>query len=251
MAPAAGAGDNGQVRWFSAALLLALAVFGFACDGDDSNGTTTPTDATPVAAAEALNRAERALNDLQSFHFLLSHENGGSPIALGLVMNQAEGDLNKPDQVRASVEAMAAGLNVEVQFITVGQNVWITNPFNGRWQELNTDVAGNTFFDPSTGVGAAIEAVKDPTIGPGEELDGTPTFLIEGLVDAERLVAFAPDAEPGRDVRVKAWVRAQDYAPVRLRLEGPLIAADAENIVRQLDLSAFNEPVEIEPPEIS
>ncbi len=227
------------------ALLLFLAASPACGGGDDSAPPPQPS----VTAAEALTKAGAAIGRLKSFHFLITHENGGSNIALGLVMTQAEGDISAPDRMYAKVKATSAGLNINVQTINIGDQVWITNPFNGQWQELPTGIKGNDLFNPSTGVAAALGAATNPAIAAGEAIDGVATFLITATVDSGKVEAFAPVAEAGIPVAVKVWLRASDFVPVRMRLEGGLAPTEAANLVRQLDLSAFDEPVEINPPE--
>ena len=80
-----------------------------------------------------------------------------------------------------------------------------------------------------------------------EVTDGVPTYRIEGDVDSGVLEAAAPIAEPGLSVHVTAWVD-RDFTIRRLRLEGPFSPGEPAGIARVLDLSRFDEPVEIEPP---
>src|SRR3712207_215387 len=100
--------------------LLAIATVVVAC-GDDggrdqaASGTATGTPARPDPSALAMQAADQ-IEATTSFHFLLQHENGGTPIVLNLEMTRAEGDLVKPDRLRADVEAVGKQLgNAHVQ----------------------------------------------------------------------------------------------------------------------------------------
>lgn len=226
---------------------LFLSVVPVACNSDDPTGTPAPA----LSGQEVLAKSNAAIGKLKSFHFLLNHENGGSVIALGLTMTRAEGDVIVPDRVFADVTATAGGLDVKVKAITIGDQIWLTNPFNGQWQAVETDFTGSDLFNPATGVTAAFNAAaRSATVTGNEEIEGDQTYLVEATVDAGELEGFAPVAEAGTPVKVRAWIRASDFLPLRLRVEGPLSANEPEGLARQLDLSNFDESVEVTPPPV-
>jgi len=224
-----------------------LALLAISCSGDDATSTPAPS----LSGPEVLARSTEAIDKLTAFHFLLNHENGGSVIALGLTMTRAEGDVVVPDRVFAEVEATAGGLDAKVQAITIADQIWLTNPFNGQWQAVETDFTGSDLFNPATGVAAAFDAASESArVVSTEELEGEQVYVIEATVDAGDLEGFAPVAEPGIPVQVRAWIRTSDFLPLRLRVEGPLSANEPEGLARQLDLSNFDEAVEVTPPPV-
>ena len=233
-------------------LIAATAVVGFvlllaACGGSE---TPTPAPSPTVTAAEALERAAAAVDALKSFEFLLTHENGGSAIALGLEMTEAEGEIIMPEKMHAKVKAQSGGIKVNVDVIAIGDAVWITNPFDRKWMELPGGISGNDLFNPSTGVSSALRGVTSPTIVGIETIDETEAMLVQGTIDASKLQSFAPAAEAGLPVVVKAWLRTSDFVPLRLRLEGPLSVSEPANLARQLDLASFDEEFDIEQPPV-
>ncbi len=185
---------------------------------------------------------------LKTFHFRLEHENGTSPIPLGLDLETAEGDVVVPDRMSAEIEAKANGAVVQVKVIGVGDKGWITNPFSRKWQALPEGTNIKDVFDPAAGVKAVVGALTNAKVVKEEKVAGVSTYLVEGEVDSGVLEAAAPVAEPGLTVAVKAWVGVDDSLPRRIRLEGPFAPGEPDNIVRKLDLSRFDEPLTIEPP---
>jgi hypothetical protein len=229
-----------------AALLPVLA----ACGGDSAS-KTTPGPAQPDPGDLVTKAAER-LNNVRSFHFVLAHENGTSPIVMGLSMKRAEGDMVLPDRLRADIGAVATrlgGVNVQVQFVAVGENAKITNPFDRtQWVSLPGQSPLADIFDPAAGSIAALRAVQNPRLVGEDKIEGTPVWAVTGDLDAETMQGFIPVAEKGYRVKGTAWIGADDPLVYRIRLDGPFGSADPANIVRTVELSRFDKPVSIELP---
>lgn len=244
------------IRALAACVLLALALVPAACGGDKKE--TPSTAATAVATpsrpdpATLSRQAADAVERLNSFHFVLEHENGGTPIDLGLTMNRAEGDFLKPDRLRADIDAVASQLGntkIKAKVVGVGNQAKITNPFApSQYVALPGKNSLADLFDPSAGTTAAMRAVKNPQITGEETINGVPVWRIEGDVDATALKAFANLAEPGYTVKGTTWIGKERPLVHRIRLDGPLGSKDAKGIVRKIDLSKFDEPVTIELP---
>ena len=224
---------------------LVFAVFlAVACGGgeDEDGGAPLPT------AEDILARLVARVDDLETFHFRLEHENGTSPIPLGLELETAEGDVVVPDRMEAEIRAKAGTAIVRVKVIGVGDEGWMTNPFSRDWQPLPEGTNIRDVFNPGAGVKAIVGALTNVEVVKEEKVEGVSTYLIEGEVDSGVLEAAAPIAEPGLTVVVKAWVGSEDFLPRRIRLEGPFFPGEPDNIVRKLELSRFDEPLSIEPP---
>jgi hypothetical protein len=244
-------------RAIVAVLLASLLLVGVACGSDDSKDdaasnapTGTPAPPDPAMLAQ---QAADAIEAVKSFHFLVEHENGGTPIVLNLLMTRAEGDIVKPDRLRADVEAKASQLgnaNVKVKVVNVGDEAQVTNPFNARdWVTLPGQNRLADIFDPGAGTTAALRSAKDLKITGEETLNGVKVWRMEGMVDAAELSAVASTiAEPGYTAKGTVWIGQATPLVHRVRLEGPLGSKDPQNIVRTIDLSKFDENVTIDLP---
>jgi len=240
-----------------AAAMALLALVAVACKDDKKNETDQGAQAAPTAPprpdpAVLARQAADQVEALKTFHFVLEHENGGSPIALNLTMNRAEGDIVKPDRLRADVDAIASQLgnaNVKVRVVSIGDSAQITNPFNrAQWLALPGTNKLSDIFDPAAGTTAALRSAKNLTITGEETLNGVKVWKLEGDVDAAALEGFTNVAEPGYTVKGTAWIGQDKPLVHRIRLDGPLGSKDAPNIVRKIDLSKFDEPLTIDRP---
>jgi hypothetical protein len=79
-------------------------------------------------------------------------------------------------------------------------------------------------------------------------VDGVATLKVEGTIDSGELREALGFAREGHTVKAEAWIGAEDSLPRRIRLTGRLVSTENEDVQRQIDLSRFGEPVEINPP---
>lgn len=221
-----------------------LAAFALSCGGDgggENGGPLPPGD-------EVLAKAVQAVDTMQTFHFRLEHENGTSRIPLNLQLSTAEGNVIVPDRLWARLDTKAGQQPVRVEVIGIGDEGWITNPFNRQWQPLPSGTTIKDVFDPAQGVKVVANSLQEPRVTGEEEVDGVPSYVLEGKVQSDVLEAAAPIAEPGFTIRIKAWVGKDDSLMRRIYLEGPIAADEPQDIIRKLEISEFNAPVTITPP---
>jgi hypothetical protein len=232
------------VRRFTILLLIATALLlSTACGGDeDGDG------GAEISAEDALMRTEEAWQNVRSFHFRLTHENGSTEIPLNLQLTTAEGDFVLPDRLRAEVEAEAGNIDVSVNAIAIGDRTWITNPFTRRFQSLSGTISLRDIFDPAELVATAIGSIRNATIVGQESVDGVPSYRIRGELDSAVLTEALGIVEPGQVLEVELWSGVEDGLPRQVRLEGPLNPDEEADIARELRLSRFNETVDIQPP---
>ena len=244
--------------------VCALLLLGAACGSSKKKNNNTANSAataaasrTPLALATAtptlsaqdlLSAAQSTLQADSSFHFILNHENGTTPIADGIAMRRAEGDIVKPDRFMATVDGTIGGKqSVSVKAINVGSQVWI-NLFGDKYTPLPNGVGAATFLDPNNGVTKAITGAKNPQIVGPDTINSVAVTEISATVDAGDLTALASQAQAGKSVPGKIWIGNSDHQVYRIRLEGPLDDQEPANIARQIDLSKFNETLDIQPP---
>ena len=242
--------------WRPLALLAALGI-PLALASASAVGQTEPAgDDADQAAVELLQRAAETMADVSSFHFVLRNERGSTSIIEGLEVESFEGDVQRPDRFQAEVTASFAGVPVQVRIVGIGTRIWFSNPLGGEdvYQELPAEAA-TAALNPDALLRAAVAAIQDPVIIGEDEIDGEPATLVAGSVDFARLALGTPtpaDAPPDPDLPteplpVQIWIDEAGRV-VRLRLEGPLTPVEPDNVVRRLELSAFDEPVDIQPP---
>ncbi|GBD16988.1 hypothetical protein HRbin26_01899 [bacterium HR26] len=221
------------------ALLLLLAP---ACSRKEEVETT-------VDPAHLVSAAADRLDQVKSFHFVLTHESGGTPILQTMLLTQAEGDVARPGQMKAQLDVEAVGAALQLQFIGIGDQAWLSNPFNpAEWQPL-PDTAADDVLNVEA-LPEVLRQIKDARLIGQETVDGVATYHIQGKLDSGDLAAVVPSgAEPGLEVTVDLWIGKDDSIVRRVVVSGALTFNEATTMKRTLELSGFDQPVTITPPQ--
>jgi lipoprotein LprA len=218
-----------------------------------------PSAAADDEAVALLDRAAATMAGLESFHFTLTTPRGQTLFMENLELAALEGDVQRPDRFRATATARAAIVEVEVQVIGIGTRLWVSDPMAGGESYIEIDLAEEggpeaaltDLLNPDRLLLEAVGLIEEPAIVGEEEIDGVETTLVEGVFDPSRLSEVATPVPPGlltgEPLLVGIWIDEEGRVR-RMELDGPLTEAEERNVTRRLDLSAFNEPVEIEPP---
>ena len=221
---------------------------------------TVPSSAAQDTEADALlRRAAETMADLEAFHFELTTPRGQTVFMENFELAGLEGDVQRPDRFRASVTAKASIIELTVKVVGIGTRLWVTNPMaeGEEYQEIDLNEGAGTdggplvdLLNPDRILLQAVERIENPTIAGENEIDGVAATRVDGMVDLSRIQPSGtpvPGLRTDRPMPVSIWIDEQGRV-LRLELEGPLTEAESADVVRRLDLSAFDEPVDIQPP---
>jgi hypothetical protein len=214
------------------ALALALA----ACS------TSSGLDASAI-----LTRAAAKFQATQSFHFALTAANLGANDPLPITA--ANGDVQRPDKLKASATANLAGFAVQTQLVIIGQSEWISNPLTGQFEP--TQAYGNllVIFDAQQGVGAILAHLLKPSAPVSSTSASGACWKISGTVSASDLAAVVGGGDTtGKAVPVSVCIGKNDDQLYSATLSGAVLASDTDKTTRTFVLSAFDRPVTIQPP---
>lgn len=229
-----------MVRWIIPA--LATAVLAAACGSETAATTTIPLP----PAEEILAEAAVTMEAIQTLRYEI--ELSGAPITLlGVELRSARGQYLAPESSQAILEAAIGGLTIELATIAIGGTSWLTNPLTGAWDEYTGSRAFNPamIFDPELGWRPLLTTdltgaqLVEPVADDGHVVTGTAAgarveVLTAGLVDSQPVdVRFEIDRE-------SSVVTRMEFSTV----------GEAGETLWVLDLSEFDEPVVISPPEV-
>jgi hypothetical protein len=228
-------------------IVLSLVV---ACGGGENAATPIPPTPTPTPQ-ELLDRGISAFNGTESFHFDLALENRTLAVDQSglLSFTEAAGDVRPPDSLQASTVIQSAFGNINVGFVAIGDQQWLTNPLDGNWEatppELQTNVA--LLFDPEQGLGAALAELENLERLADETIDEVNTVHLRGTLPGATLALFAPELADQPALTVDLYFAADSFLLERVVMVETATEGE-ETPMWTFDFSEHNAAPEIAPP---
>ena len=211
-----------------------------------SSPTPTPTP-VPFDPAAVLERSGKAMQDLESFRFELTHNEGGTEFIPGMVVEEALGDVVKPDRLSLKFSGtFGGGYAIKSTLVSVGSSTYMTNPLTGAWQEMDAGVSPLGFFNPTVGIAAMMLQLEDPR---EIETDRDDVHRLTGSLPAVALSPLLGTAIQDAYVDVDLTIDAELHYLLEAIVSGRVIESDEKGIVRTIELRDFGEPILIEAPQ--
>jgi hypothetical protein len=221
-------------------ILVATSIFG-------CSKTTSTTPA--LAVTEIIIRSSEKMQAVNSFHFALDQEGGSTPIAFGISMKKASGDVIRPDKLKMTISGTVVGLSLEVQIVRVGEDIYMTNPLSGKWEIPPAEFQVLRVLDPNAFIANVMKLAVNPARLNDEEAEGTLCYHLSGTIDSGDLSAITGNSAEGVAIKTEIWIGINDFLVHKVQLEGKITENEVEGIVRLLRLSNFDKEISIELPE--
>ena len=217
--------------------------------GCSTSATASTTTAASLTASQVISQASDKLDAVNSFHCTLDQTGGGTPIGSGVEMTKVNGDIVKPDKLQATLTGTVSGMSVTIQMISVGTVTYMTNPLTNSWEQLPTEFDVLSVFNPNTGVTAIMRGITSLSKLSDEQLAGVNCYHLSGNIDSANLSPITGSSVPGTAIGVELWIGKDDLLVRSIKLTGQITATEAPGIIRTLNLSNFNETLNIALPQ--
>lgn len=218
-------------------------------------------ESTPASRAEGdsdavavLKTAGEAVMALDTFTFDMQTTQGSSTIFPGVDLISVAGAVRRPLDLKATLTVKALVQTMEIGAVAVDGHFYIQDPLSGgAWQQISSAREVVNMVNPDWIIVAAVNLIKDASIT--EESDDS--TLVEGYLDfkeslkeagADNLSELEQFLATG-PVDVAIWINGDNLIE-RVELYGPIFASESSDVEKRIDLSGFNEPVEIEKPDV-
>lgn len=204
-----------------------------------------------ISSAKLLQDAQATFNADQTLHFVMQVENVGTIAGADYDIQSANGDVARPDKLKANANLVTALGTVDTQLIIIGSRGWFTNPLTGKLEPSNAFNGFAQLFDPQRGIGSLLPTIKNPSTPSDGSANGVPCWKVTGALDASAVAALASisGASTGT-IAVSVCVGKNDSQLHQVILKGKLNAHDSDGTTRTILFSAFNTPVTIEAPSV-
>lgn len=227
-----------------------------------ARGTVLPARAQDPAAL--ISQAAQTMAALTSFHFTLTSINGKTTFVEGIDLDEVSGDVVRPLSFRADATIGMTLASLKITIISINGHTWMTDPFSsdGSFTDLGQADFGaldpTILINPDRLILPAIGTVQNPTIAGTEKINDIDTTRVDGTVDIAAALAITgtPVPQPTEEgaaiqfpdsMPFSAWIDGGNQVQ-RVEITGPVLPNEDAKIVRRVDFSAFNEPIDIQPP---
>jgi hypothetical protein len=250
------------------AAVVALVAAG--CGGDDGGEDM----AAGLTAQELLDRSAEQAREAESFRIDFAATGNidlgdpdavpGGPLLAGDLDVSGEGPVQPPDRASVDVRVVLTGPTLQGNLTRVGDEVFV----GVLGQDFRVDLPPEqvALLDLGALYPTLVGWAADPMDAGREEIDGTPTAKVTAGLDPESTLAdlgpllqiegLTPEQARAALTEgvLEAWIGTEDLLPRRVRL---VLEGDASGLgggVRTIeldltaDLSAYGEPVDIQPP---
>ncbi len=227
-----------------AAFLLAITLAAVLMAGCSNDPPPTPT--VTFTADDAVNLSRNAMEEVDGFHFDMSHPSGNTSLPGGLALTRATGSAVAPDSVYVNAEALLGSAFVRVEGVVIGEDTYMTNPLTGNWSAIAPEDSPFGFLDPVQLVTNVLDQVEDPQLS--DQQGTNSNLVITASVPATALEPLVGIVNESAELTLRLLIHQESYLLQEARIEGPLQSDDEPNAVRLIKFSGFGEEISIEPP---
>jgi hypothetical protein len=203
----------------------------------------------PLTAAQIIGDSSEKMQAVNSFHFALDQTGGGTPIAMGIEMTKADGDVVRPDKLKMTISGTVSGMSLEVQIVTVGGVIYMTNPLTGKWEVPPAEFNVLSAFDPNTFIANVMKDIASLTKLNDEESAGVLCYHLSGAISSDDLSAITGSSVKGVPINIEVWIGKDDLLVRNIKVTGKITETEVQGIIRTLNFSNYNEVVSIELPQ--
>jgi lipoprotein LprG len=213
-----------------------------------------------IPADELVQLSAQRMSNSDGFQFTIERDGAPAFLDLGetLSFRRARGAFVAPDRALATVRVIGPGIITDVDVISVAEIQWQTNVVTGDWEELPPNWGFNpaVLFDDEIGIQAVLladlsqVALAEPenlaeSEGPDELL-----YSVTAVANGENIYQMSGFLIGPEQVDIQLWIRPETFELVRIVLREPEPDHEELESIWQVDISNYDELIDIQPPDI-
>ena len=191
-------------------LALSTVLFALvACTPDEAKtgGSGAPTASLP-AGDTLVKDSATAMREIKTAQFLITAE---GEIA-GLSLRRAEGTLTKEGSAKGTAQIEQAGAAVELEFVIVGDKLYLKGP-TGGYQTLPLTLAATVYdpsaiLDPDRGIAKVLGSATGAVTEASEPVDGKDAWRVAVITTGTDLAGLIPGVTGS--IPAKLWIADAD-----------------------------------------
>ena len=225
----------------------------------DASPAATPTGASD--AVELLNAAAEAMTGLETFAFDLITTQGETTILEGFTLEEVRGVVRRPTDFQTTLTVAMPFASLDLTAVSVNNEVWIELPqlgdTGGGWTSLGSSEGVLSLLNPDVLILQSVRFIDDAEIDREDDVDGVDVTWVAGTVDFHGIATRLGGDQQGLADQIAEGPVTVDIAIDgdrlirKIEISGPILSSESDDVVREVTFSGFNEPVEIETPDVS
>jgi hypothetical protein len=222
-----------------AMLLATAATTGLGCGKKKENVDPKATFAASITAMKAL----------KSLHvtYEVKKPANAKPVQ-GLDIVGLTGDLTADGKMQATIDVQQNGIPLQIDFIAVPPTQYLKDPVSGKWQSVPAALSPVGELNVSAGVAQILDRVTGATYVGTEDRNGVKTYHFRGGVKGADVAGIVRAVDPTASFAVDLWIGVDDHYVHSVEMVGAATAGEDPKTVRSIELSKFDETVDIQPP---
>ncbi|VAW32301.1 hypothetical protein MNBD_CHLOROFLEXI01-1052 [hydrothermal vent metagenome] len=213
-----------------------------------------------ISANELVQRSAERMRDSGGFQFAI--ERDGAPAFLDpqetISFRRAIGAYVAPDRALATVRVIGPGIITDIDVISVAEIQWQTNVVTNVWEELPPNWGFNpaVLFDDEIGIQAVLLAdltevqLAEPENLAESEVPDELLYSVTAVADGDNVYQMSGFLIGPEQVTLQLWIMPETFELVRIVLHEPEPNSEDGESIWQVDISHYDELIDIQPPEI-
>ena len=229
------------------ALVIVLLLLASACAAGP-----TPTPEPEMSVEEVLERTSAHLVSFRTARFQMIDEMESGAKFFAQTLKSVDGHVQAPNrtQMVVDVESPIMGF-LEIGIVAIGDSAFMQFSSGAQWTPLPPEQVPFNFTGLGITLNELLPKIQNVEIAGRESLGGLPTIRIEGGLMSEDLSTLITSADPGHPIDLTVWVGELDQSVRQIRIAGNVFNDDAPGTSRLIILSEYDQPVDIQLPEIA
>lgn len=228
--------------------LVSLLTVGVLCLGavlsGCGNSAASGTDATALLA-----EAVAPMKALSSFHFTYTVVRPADvPAPPGTEIAGIEGEVSLEGLMEAVIDINQSGVPLQFRFVATNETHYVQNPASQEWQSVPASLSPVGKLNLSAGAVLILERVQQPTEAGSENVGGVACAKVVGKVAAQDIADLVSAANSQELLDCTIWLGKEDHLVRRIQTVGVAATGEDKRLTRVIELSAFDEPVDIDIP---
>jgi hypothetical protein len=201
-----------------------------------------------VDPQEVLATTSANMKELEGFHFRYElHQPESADRAEGV--QSVDGDIDAAGSMQATVQLLAGGTLINVDFIALSDTHYLKYPISPNWVPLEPEESPLGDLNLAAFSIRILDQILGPTMVGAEKREGRRTFHITGQVTAQDVEAIAGSVSTADLFLTDLWVGIEDSRLYEVNISGPMTTKEPGGTWRSIILSDLDVVVEIKAPQ--